>query len=54
VGAALLGVPPMALVLVALLAGRHEQTGALPTLALGAILVVAGPLVYWMGARRRV
>ena len=52
-GTALLAVPPMGLVLVALLAGRHEQAGALPTLALGAILVVVGPLVYWIGARRR-
>jgi amino acid transporter len=53
VGAALLGVAPMALATVALVAGRHEQAGRLPTLALGAILVVAGPLVYWIGVRRR-
>ena len=53
VGAALLGVPPMALIAVALVSGRHERVGRLPTLALGAILVGAGPLVYWMGVRRR-
>jgi amino acid transporter len=52
-GAALLGVAPMALTTVALVAGRHEQAGRLPTLALGAILVVVGPLVYWIGVRRR-
>jgi amino acid transporter len=52
-GVALLGVPPMALVTVALLAGRHEQAGRLPTLALGVILVLSGPLVYWIGVRRR-
>ncbi|HWE28936.1 MAG TPA: APC family permease [Polyangia bacterium] len=53
IGAALLGVPPMALIVVALVSGRHEQAGRLPTLALGAILVGAGPLVYWIGVRRR-
>ncbi len=53
IGAALLGVPPMALIVVALVSGCHEQAGRLPTLALGAILVGAGPLVYWIGVRRR-
>jgi amino acid transporter len=52
-GAALLGVPPMALSAVALVAGRHEQAGHLPTWQLGVILVAAGPLVYWIGVKRR-
>jgi amino acid transporter len=55
-GATLLGVPPMALIAVALWSGRHEATvagGALPTLGLGSMLVVAGPLVYWIGRRVR-
>ena len=51
VGAMLLGVLPMVLIATALWSGRHESTGRLPTLALGSMLVVAGPLVYWI--RRR-
>ena len=56
VGAALLGVPPMALIGVALWSGRHETTvpdGRLPTLLLGSMLVAAGPLVYGIGRRLR-
>ncbi len=56
VGASLLGVPPMLLIAVALWSGRTETTvawGALPTLGLGSMLVVAGPLVYWMARRSR-
>jgi len=52
-GAALLGLPPMALIATALYSGRHEHTGALPTLGLGAMLVIAGPVVYWVGVTRR-
>jgi amino acid transporter len=53
-GAMLLGVLPMVLIATALWSGRHETTvagGRLPTLWLGSMLVVAGPLVYWI--RRR-
>ena len=53
VAAALLGVLPMALIAAALYQGRREHAGSLPTLALGAMLVVAGPLVYWIGVSRR-
>jgi amino acid transporter len=55
-GASLLGVLPMVLIATALWSGRHETTssdGRLPTLGLGAMLVVAGPLVYWIGRRSR-
>ena len=55
-GAALLGVVPMVLFGVALWSGRHETTvagGRLPTLALGAMLVATGPLVYAIGRRLR-
>jgi len=55
-GASLLGVGPMVLIAMALWSGRHESTpgdGRLPTLGLGAMLVVAGPLVYWIGRRIR-
>jgi hypothetical protein len=45
----LLGVPPTALIIAALALGRGEQAGALPSLALGSMLVVAGPIVYCMG-----
>ncbi len=53
VGAMLLGVGPMVLIATALWSGRHETAGALPTLGLGTMLVVAGPLVYWMSRRFR-
>jgi amino acid transporter len=49
---AALGFGPLLLLAVALWRGRHEHAGALPTLALGTMLVVAGPLVYWLGRRR--
>jgi amino acid transporter len=55
-GAALVGVLPMMLIAVALWSGRHETTvagGRLPTLGLGCMLVVAGPLVYQIGRRFR-
>jgi amino acid transporter len=51
VGAALLGVLPMVLIATALWSGRRESAGGLPTLALGTMLVMAGPLVYWIGRR---
>jgi amino acid transporter len=53
VGATLIGVMPMALLATALWSGRHESAGRLPTLGLGTMLVVAGPLVYWIGRRSR-
>jgi amino acid transporter len=56
IGATLLGVPPMVLIATALWSGRHEAAtsgGSLPTLALGAMLVAAGPLVYFIGRRSR-
>ena len=55
-GASLLGVLPMVLIAMALWSGRHESTivdGRLPTLGLGAMLVVAGPLVYWIARRSK-
>lgn len=48
-----LGVGPMALLALALWRSRHEHAGSLPTLALGFMLVLSGPLVYWMGRRVR-
>jgi len=52
-GATLLGVLPMVLIATALWSGRHESTGRLPTLGLGCMLVIAGPMVYWIGRRSR-
>jgi amino acid transporter len=46
VGAVLLGIPPMALLLVALVQGRREQAGAIHALTLGAIIVAVGPILY--------
>jgi amino acid transporter len=51
--ALLLALPPTALIAAAAWIGRHEQAGRLPALTLGAILVVPGPLMYWIGSRRR-
>jgi amino acid transporter len=48
-GATLLGVLPMVLIATALWSGRHESAGRLPTLGLGSMLVIAGPMVYWIG-----
>ena len=48
---ALLGLAPAVLIATALWSGRHEQAVALPTLLLGAMMVLAGPLVYWMSRR---
>jgi amino acid transporter len=56
VGASLVGVAPMVLIALALWSGRRESAiggGRLPTLGLGSMLVVAGPLVYWIGRRTR-
>ncbi len=53
VGASLLGVAPMVLIAVALWSGRHESAGRLPTLGLGSMLVMAGPLVYGMSRRSK-
>ena len=52
-GATLLGVLPMVLIATALWSGRHESAGRLPTLGLGCMLVIAGPMVYWIGRRSR-
>ena len=48
VGAVLLGVLPMALLLVALVQARSEEAGAINALTLGAIIVAAGPILYVM------
>jgi amino acid transporter len=45
-GAALLGVAPALLLVGALWEGRDEKLGPVPTLAVGALLALLGPLVY--------
>jgi amino acid transporter len=52
VAALLLALPPTALIVAAAWIGRHEHAGRLPALTLGAILVLPGPFVYWIGSRR--
>ena len=54
-GAALAGVLPMALLAVALIAGRDERAGEMSALTLGAVVIACGPLVYlpsWLVRRR--
>jgi amino acid transporter len=51
VALALMALPPTTLIAVAGWVGRHEQAGRLPALTLGAILVVPGPLLYWIGSK---
>ncbi len=46
VGSVLLGIPPMALLLAALVRGSREEAGAINALTLGAIIVAVGPIVY--------
>jgi amino acid transporter len=54
-GAALVGLVPMALLVIALVSGRDEHAGSVSALALGGALVAAGPLVWlpsWWRRRR--
>jgi amino acid transporter len=48
-----IGIAPTALILYAIYAARDERIGALPALLLGAMVVTAGPLVWWMMHWRR-
>ena len=48
VGAVLIGLPPMTLLLVALVEGRSERAGSVSALFLGAVIVAGGPVVYAM------
>lgn len=52
-GAVALGVAPTALILVALVAGRNEHMGSISALALGALLILAGPVIFALTRRRR-
>jgi amino acid transporter len=45
----LLGVPPTVLIVAGLVIGREEHAGGLPAFLLGSMLVIAGPIVYFMG-----
>jgi hypothetical protein len=51
VGVALIGVPPMALLALAAIHGRAERVGSVSTLAIAGMVVLAGPLVYWLTKR---
>ncbi|MEO6417950.1 MAG: APC family permease [Polyangiaceae bacterium] len=51
IGAVLIGIPPMALLVIALVDGRSEQAGSVSALFLGSVIVAGGPLVYLL--RRR-
>jgi amino acid transporter len=51
--AAALGLLPLMLLGVTLWRGREEKAGALPSVVLGGMLVVAGPLVYFLISKGR-
>jgi len=51
VGAIAVGVAPMTLLVIALIQGRTERAGAIPTLLLGGILISLGPPLYFLGSR---
>jgi len=46
IGAIAIALPPMALLAVAVVDGRHEKAGSVSALAIGAAVVAAGPIVY--------
>ena len=52
-GAAAIGVPPLALLVVAIIRTDAEPIGPINALHLGALLIAAGGLVYWWRARAR-
>ncbi len=51
--ACLIGFGPTGLILYAIYAARGERMAHLPTLALGAILIALGPLLYWISKSRQ-
>lgn len=50
--ACLIGLGPTCLILYAIYAARGERMAHLPTLALGAILIALGPVLYWLSKPR--
>ena len=52
-GAVAIGVPPMALLAVAVVNGRHEQAGSVSALAVGGAVIAAGPALYAIASRSR-
>lgn len=46
-GAVLIGLPPLALMIVSVVRNREEQMGSFNALTLGLALIAVGPLLYW-------
>jgi len=54
IAATLLGIPPAAIVAVASWACMDERVGSIPSLAIGAVLVALGPILYRLAGARGV
>ena len=51
-GAILIGIPPLALVVAAVIRNRIEAIGSMSSLAVGLILIALGPIFYFVSGRR--
>src|SRR5262249_31765604 len=51
-GTILIGLPPLALLMLAVIRNEAEPIGPINALHLGAILIAAGPLLYWWRVQR--
>jgi len=52
-GAVLLGIPPLGLMIAAVVRNRTEAIGSTSSLAVGVVLIVLGPIVYFLARPRR-
>ena len=52
IGAVLLGIPPLVLMILAVLRNRTEAIGSTSSLAVGVVLVILGPVVYFLSRPR--
>jgi amino acid transporter len=52
IGAALLGLPPLALMIAAFLRNRTESIGSVSSLAVGLVLIALGPIFYFLSRPR--
>ncbi len=51
-GAVLLGIPPLGLMIAAVVRNRTEAIGSTSSLAVGVVLIALGPIVYFLARPR--